>query len=207
MIITEIREQKNGRFAIYADGEYALSADAQTLALSHLRKGAEISAQELNEFAKETQEQFAKDKAMTLLSYRDHSKEELRRKLLRSVDEDSADLATQRMEELGLVNDDSFAEKFAREMLEKRLMGADRVLYEMARRGIDRELAQETVEQLDTEPEERILRFLRKKYPCGVEDEKTKRRALAALSRNGFRWSEIRSAMREFEEEFDSDED
>lgn len=201
MLITNIRQQKNGRFAIYADGEYILSADAQTLALSHLKKGVEITAQELNEFAKDERLQFAKDKALTFLSYRDHSKEELRRKLLRSVDEDSAEIATQRMEELGLVDDESFAEKFAREMLEKRLMGANRVVFEMERHGIERELAQETVERLDVEPEERALRFLRKKYPHGIEDEKVRRRVAAALSRNGFRWDEIRGAMREYEDE------
>jgi regulatory protein len=201
MIITEIREQKNGRFAIYADGEYILSADASTIGLSNLRKGAEISAPDLEAFAKAAQEQFAKDKAFTFLSYRDHSKEELRRKLLRSVDEETADIAAQRMEDLGLVNDEAYAEKFARELLNTRLMGADRAIYEMTRRGLDRELACEAVELFDTEPEERIKRFIKKKYPRGISDEKDRRRALAALSRNGFRWDEIREALRDYDED------
>jgi regulatory protein len=201
MIITEIREQKNGRFAIYADGEYILSADASTIGLSTLKKGAEISATELEAFGQTAQEQFAKDKAFTFLSYRDHSKEELRRKLLRSVDEETADNAAQRMEDLGLVNDEAYAEKFAHELLNTKLMGADRAVYEMTRRGLDRELACETVERLDTEPEERIIRFIQKRYPRGISEEKDRRRALAALARNGFRWDEIREALRDYDEE------
>jgi regulatory protein len=201
MIITEIREQKNGRFAIYADGEYVLSADASTIGLSTLKKGAEISVTELEAFARTAQDQFAKDKAFTFLSYRDHSKEELRRKLLRSVDEETADNAAQRMEDLGLVNDEAYAEKFARELLNTKLMGANRVVYEMTRRGLDRELTSETVERLDTEPEERIIRFVQKKYPRGISEEKDRRRALAALARNGFRWDEIREALRDYDEE------
>lgn len=201
MIITEIREQKNGRFAIYADGQYIMSADANTLGLSNLRKGMEISPQELETFAKAAQEQFAKDKAFTFLSYRDHTKEELRRKLLRSVDDETADSAAQKMVDLGLVNDETYAEKFACELLNIKLFGADRAIYEMTRRGLDRELARETVEQLDTNPHERIKRFINKKFPRGFADEKERRRAVAALSRYGFKWDEIREALRDYDED------
>lgn len=200
MKITKIREQKNGRFAIYADGEYRLSADAQTIALQNLHCGAEISEAELENFGKAATQQFAKDKAMTLLSYRDHSKEELKRKLLRNVDEETAEAAAARMEELGLVDDNAFAEKFARELLFKRLFGKPRVLYEMEKRGLDRELSREIVENLDENPALRAKDFIEKKYPRGIEDEKIRRRAVAALQRGGYRWDDIKEALRELEE-------
>lgn len=199
MKITKIREQKNGRFAIYIDDEYRLSADAQTIALQNLHCGAEISQAELESFGNAATEQFAKDKAMTLLSYRDHSKEELKRKLERSVDEETAEAAAERMVELGLVDDNAFAEKFAREMLFKRLYGKSRALYEMEKRGLDRELSREIVENLDENPELRAKDFIEKKYPRGIEDEKIRRRAIAALQRNGYRWDEIREALAELD--------
>lgn len=203
MKITQIREQKNGRFAIYADGEYRLSADAQTIALNNLHCNAEISEDELETFAKSATEQFAKDKALTLLSYRDHSKEELKRKLERSVDEETADMAATRMEELGLVDDNAFAEKFAREMLFKRLYGKSRVLYEMEKKGLDRELSREIVEQLDLDSARRAKNFIEKKYPRGIADEKIRRRAVSALQRNGYRWDDIKEALRALDEEQD----
>jgi regulatory protein len=198
MTITDIKQQKNGRFAIYADGEYVLSVDERTLTQSNVSRGGETSRRELEELAEAAGEQYAADRALTILSYRDHSKEELRRKLTRTVGDEQAERAVRRMEELGLVNDDSYAEKLAKELLDRRLMGADRALFEMTRRGLDRSAASEVIERLDTDPQKRIVRFLSKKYPGGLSDEKERRRATAALSRNGFRWDDIRQALREY---------
>ena len=195
MIITEIKRQKNGRFAVYADGEYALSVNERMLSEPFLIKGGEILQEQLDALAAADSAQKANDRALTILSYRDHSKEELRRKLTRTVGADEAEKAARHMEELGLVNDDDFAEKLAEELLDRRLMGADRALFEMTCRGLDRETAREVIERLDTDPQERIARFLSKKYPNGFADEKERRRATAALSRNGFRWDDIKCAM------------
>lgn len=201
MIITDIKQQKNGRLAVYADGEYALSVSPETLAQSNIIKGAQVTAQELNELSRAASEQNAKDKALTILSYRDHSKEELRRKLARTVGEEQAEKTAQHMQEIGLVNDEDYAEKLAQELLDRRLMGADRVLFEMTRRGLDRSMSSEVIERLDSDPDERIRRFLERKYPRGLKDEKERRRATAALSRNGFRWDDIRAVLREYKDE------
>lgn len=204
MTITKIRRQKNGRFAVYADGEYRLSLDERTLSQSGLEQGAEITQEKLDELSGLAEDFRAVDRAMTILSLRDHSKEELRRKLAHTVGEEEADKAADHMEVLGLVDDARYAEQLAEELLDLRLFGANRAAYELTRRGIDREIAEELVTRLDTDPQARILRFLQKKYPRALEDEQTRRRATAALSRNGFRWEDIRGAMSRFgEEEFE----
>jgi Uncharacterized protein conserved in bacteria len=204
MIVTNIRRQKNGRFAVYADGEYRLSLDERTLAQSGLEKGADISQDTLEKLAGAAEDFKADDRAMTILSLRDHSKEELRRKLARTVGQEEADKASDHMEALGLIDDGRFAERLAQELLDRRLFGADRAVYELVRRGIGRTAAEELVARLDTEPQVRILRFLQKKYPGALTDEKERRRATAALSRNGFKWDEIHEAMRGLgEEEFE----
>ena len=200
MIITNIRQQNNGRFAIYADGEYVLSVDQRTLTESDISRGGETSKQELDNLAAAADDRTATDRAMTILSYRDHSKEELRRKLTRTVGDDQAEKAAQKMEDIGLVNDENYAEKLAEELLDRRMMGASRALFEMTRRGLDRSTARDVIERLDTDPQERIGRFLSKKYPQGISDEKELRRATAALSRNGFRWDDIRSVLQEYQE-------
>jgi regulatory protein len=201
MRITNIRQQKNGRFAIYADGGYVLSIDEQTLSHSSLVKGGEVTREELDGLAVSAEDHYADDRAMMILALRDHSSEELCRKLTRTVGEEQAEKATRHMVELGLVNDDDYAEKLADELVTRRLMGADRALFEMMRRGLDRETSREAIERLDTDPKAHIIRFLQKKYPNGLDDEKERRRATAALSRNGYRWDDIRRALSELGEE------
>lgn len=198
MIITNIRLQKNGRYAVYIDGKYALSIDARTLAESCLSKGDEITQSQLDELANTADDRAANDRAMNILSYRDHSKEELRRKLTRTVGEERAEKAVEHMEELGLVDDTKYAEKLAHELLDRRLMGEARVLYEMTKRGIDRETALCAIENAESDAVDRIIKFLSKKYPEWKEDEKVRRRAMAALARNGFKWEDIRRAVDEF---------
>ncbi|HEX2938162.1 MAG TPA: RecX family transcriptional regulator [Ruminiclostridium sp.] len=198
MTITQIRQQKNGRFAIYIDGEYALSVDSRTLNDSCLSKGGVITLPQLNELRETAEFRTANDRAMTILSYRDHSKEELRRKLSRTVGEEQAEKAAEHMEELGLIDDAEYAAKLARELLETRLMGDSRALYEMTKRGIDRETAENAIDEANSDPGERISRFLSKKYPGWDDDEKVRRRALAALSRNGFKWEDVRRVIDEY---------
>lgn len=173
MTITKIKKQKNGRIGIYADGEFVLSLDEATFSQSSLVKGGEVSQHEFEELAAVTGDQFANDRAMTILSYRDHSKEELRRKLIRTVGEEQAEKAAQHMEDIGLVNDESYAEKLAEELLDRRLMGADRAIFEMTRHGLDRETSKEVIERLDTDPQERIGRFLAKSIPTALKTRKS----------------------------------
>lgn len=202
MTVTKIREQKNGRFALYIDGEYRLSLDKLTLVQAGVEEGNALSPDDLDKLSGMAEDFKADDRAMTILSLRDHSKEELRRKLARIVGEEEAERTADKMEAIGLVNDERFAEQLAEELLDRRLFGADRAVYELTRKGISRESAEELVSRLDAEPQARILRFLQKKYPGAFNDEKVRKRAVAALMRNGFKWEDIRRAIKGYEDEF-----
>lgn len=201
MTITDVKRTKRGRLAVYAQGEFRFSADEQTASEFGLRPGAELSEEELARAQAAAEKRSAVEKALTLLSYRDHSGKELRDKLKGRVDAEAAEEAARRMEELGLVNDTAFARELAQELLERRLCGAARAVYELTRRGIPRGQAEETVAELDTDPQGRLARALRKKYPAGLPDEAARQRARAYFGRQGFAWDDIRAALREFEEE------
>lgn len=201
MKVTDIKQQKNGRYAIYTDGEYALSVGRDTLLDSPIDREAEITRDQLDMLSQKDGENIAHERALTILSYRDHSKEDLRRKLVRTVGEENAKKAADEMEAAGLVNDEEFASKLAAELLHNRLMGKDRALFEMQKHGLDRETASEAIEREDTDISERIKRFIEKKYPRGIAEEKDRRRAVAALQRNGFRWDDIKEALLSFDEE------
>jgi regulatory protein len=198
MIITAVKELKNGRFGLFEDEKFLFSLDAETFADCGLHAGDEIDEAQLEGIRDLADGKFAKEKALTLLSYRDHSKEELRRKLMRSAGQEAAEAAVGRMEEIGLVNDGEYAERLARELFENKAYGRNRVVYEMLQKGLDKELANSVAESLDDDPPARALRFLKKKYPRGVADEKARRRAAAALSRCGYDWQEIKQALKTY---------
>ena len=103
-----------------------------------------------------------------------------------------------RMEELGLVDDEDYARRLAQELARKGY-AAPRTAQELARRGIDRDLARAAAQEAVSDPGESLRALIARKYARRLGDEKGRRQTVAALQRLGYRWDEIRSALREFD--------
>ena len=194
MLITAIEPRRKALSALFLDGEFVMNLDTQTLLENRFDVGREIDDEELQEIIELSNERRAKEKALWLISYRDHSKKELRDKIRRTCDDASAEKAVERMEELGLVNDESFARRYARKLIFEKKMSKRAALFELSRKGIDKETAEEILDEIDVDYREQIKDFLDKKYR-DLSDEKTKRRAVAALQRLGYGWDDIKAAM------------
>ncbi len=200
MLITAVEPRRKALSALYIDGEFVMNLDTATLIENRFDVGKEIDDEDLHEIIKLSNEKRAKEKALWLISYRDHSKKELEDKIRRTCDEESAHKAVERMEELGLVNDETFAKHYANKLLFSKHMSKKTAVYELARKGIDKETAERILEEIEVSPEEQIRQIIEKKYR-NISDEKTKRRAVSALRRLGYRWDEIRSVLDEYTEE------
>ena len=117
MLITAVEPRRKAMCALYIDGEYVMNLDARTVIENRFDVGREIDDEDLHEIIRLSNERRAKEKALWLISYRDHSKKELTDKIKRTCDEESAEKAVERMEELGLVNDENFARRYAEQLL------------------------------------------------------------------------------------------
>ncbi len=195
MTITDIRPIRKGLNNIYIDGEAAVKLDKEICLINHLKIGQKLSDEELLGLIKQSELRRAKEKALYILSGRNHSKKELIDKISRTTDREAAKEACEQMENLGLVDDDVFAKMYAKELFIRKKYGKIRVRQEMRLKGIDKELISEILEEYEEDPSEKILEILEKKYPRYKEDEKIKRRAVAALQRMGYNWEEIRRAV------------
>lgn len=200
MLITAIEPRRKDMSALYLDGEYVMNLDTRTLIENRFDVGKDIDDEDLHEIIRLSNERRAKEKALWLISYRDHSKKELADKIKRTCDEESADKAVERMEELGLVNDESYALHYAQKLIFTKHMSKNAVVYELARKGIDKELAAEILDEIEVDSSEQIRIIIDKKYK-NISDEKIRRRAVAALQRLGYRWDEIKGVIEEYAED------
>lgn len=200
MLITAIEPRRKAMSALYLDGEYVMNLDTRTLIENRFDVGKDIDDEDLHEIIRLSNEKRAKEKALWLISYRDHSKKELADKIKRTCDEKSADKAVERMEELGLVNDESYALHYAQKLIFTKHMSKNAVVYELARKGIDKELAAEILDEIEVDSSEQIRIIIDKKYK-NISDEKIRRRAVAALQRLGYRWDEIKGVIEEYAED------
>ena len=194
MKITAVEPRRKQMCALFIDGEYVMNLDAQTLIENRFDVGREIDDDELKEIIDKSNERRAKEKALWLISYRSHSKKELFDKLIRGFDEASAQKAVDRMEELGLINDEEFAKLYARKLVNGKKMSVKAAEFELYHKGIDKITAEQVLGELEYDPQTQIIEFITKKYK-NIQDEKIKRRAVAALQRKGYSWEEIKQAI------------
>lgn len=193
--ITQIRRLKRGLFSVYADGEQAGVVDSATLSESRLEQGLVVDWERLSEIFKKSAQRLAERKAMKLLEYGDNSKAGLKTKLMRYTDAESAEKAVEKMEGLGFVNDADYAERLAGELINTKLYSRSRAVSEMVSKGIERRLAEDSAENVRADAEEQIIKLLARKFPRGVCDETSRRRASSLLSRYGYRWEDIKNAL------------
>lgn len=200
--LTQIKETKKGRLALFLDGEFVFSLDEETFARANLHEGDDLESWQVEDLRKQSDTRRALDKAMDYLSLRDHASGELYQKLCRKFDAPSAAYAVARAGELGLLDDAGFARRRAAELLRKRKSRRE-ILTDLAAKGIDRDTAAEAVEALyecDEEGEDPelataralIQRHYAAKLAAGKRDQ-----VAAALARRGFSHAIIREALAE----------
>ncbi len=205
MELTAAEPRRKSLIQLYLDGEAAVKIDRETFLRSGLKPGDELSDEELHELIQASDARRAREKALYLLEHRSHSKKELTEKIARTAaSREAAQAAADRMEELGLLNDETYARDLARELFLRRRFGKARVRQELRLKGIDNELIEELLEEYADEELalENIEAVLQKKYAGWQEDEKIRRRAFAALQRLGYSYDLIRRAMRPEDEDF-----
>ena len=199
MLITAIEPRRKSLRALYLDGELAVNIDAQTLLSSRFQVGTEITDEELHELLAASDANRAKEKALYLIAHRDHSKKELVDKIRRTASQEAAEKAADRMEEIGLIDDRDYARRYASELFQRKYFARKRVEYELKQKGIDPDFIEELLEELEPEPVGQIGALVERKYLRALDDERGRRRTVAALQRLGYRWEDIRRALKEYE--------
>ena len=203
MTITDFHKTKQGRIALYVDGDFAFSMDPEVFAQWKLTIGQELSLERMEELFSQAQVKAAKEKALQLLSYKEYTAQELERRLRRQLQPEACALAVERMVELGLVNDEDYALRRARDLSRRKLYGPARIRQELRRLGLDRELVEQAISLLEEDDQEKIRSILAKKYPDALYDEKARRRAFSGLMRMGYQADQVRRALDCLEEGYE----
>ena len=198
--LTQVKETKRGRYALFFDGEFAFSLDEDTFAMAGLHTGDELEEWQIHDLQTKSDTRKAVDKAMDLLALRDHAAGELYQKLCRSFDPHSAAAAVAKMQELNLLDDAGFTRRRAAELLRKRKSRRE-ILNDLSAKGIDRDTAADVVEELFAEtddgesPELETARALvQRQYAAKLAAGKRDQVA-AALARRGFSHAVIREVL------------
>lgn len=203
MVVTAIKQSSPGRFVVEFDGGETLRSTLEAVTDARLYVGMELDEEAFEALKRSTSKALDRQKALEMLSRRPYSRRELKDKLLRrGTDEQSVEDCIAWLDEHGFLDDGEYAGAVARHYTAKGY-GAARVKSELRRRGIERELADETLEALP-ENTEKIDAYIARRL-SDPKDRDSVRKIGAALFRRGYSWEEIRAALRRFDTETEED--
>lgn len=194
---------KGDKIHIFVDDEYRLTVDSRFWYSERWHNQTQIDSGELAALEEAVGSRRAFNSAEDYLSRRDHSEKELYEKLCRKYPSAAAEAAIEKAKDLGLLDDERFAANYALELYEKKHFASHRILLELRRKGVDREIAENAVEGLDKAGETRIIELLRGKYRAALSNEKGRRRAVNGLLRMGYAYPDIRAALKTLEQELE----
>ena len=149
----------------------------------------------------------AYQRALYLLDYRDYTYSEMFKKLVENYKSEALCTAVmKRLTEHGFINDERYAERMARKLVEIRHFGYRRCKREIMLKGVDRFIAEDALTPYSETFGENLMELLRTKhsrYLTDIEDRKSIEKVKSALVRYGYDYSDINKAFKQIELEYD----
>ena len=196
MLVSALQQSSPGRITVVLEDGTEIRSSLAVVTDLRLFCGRDLNAEELAELRLLSRRSLARDRAVEYLSRRPMSCRELRDKLLqKGEDEDVADSCVDWLREQGFLDDRRYAAMVVRHYAGKNY-GPARIRNELSRRGIARELWDEAMEEIP-DPEDKLDSFIaaRLRHP---EDRAEVQKVSSALFRRGYRWEQIRAALRRY---------
>ncbi len=190
-------------FGADCDAAGLLSLDSELCEMKHLKAGVELSDAELVALVRESHTKRAKSRALWYLSRGDCSRQTLFDKLKRSFPEYACESACNRMEELGFINDETYAKRRLQRIIDQKKISVRMAKQLLRMEGVDPDLVDDAAQEVEYDPVKAIVGLIERKYKQKLGDKAATDKVIAALMRKGYGFSEIKEALSRFDPEND----
>lgn len=203
MKIIGIKPQKGHLYAVDL-GEKVLFLDRDTADENGLKAGDELDETTAEKLYHESQLRRAKSRCLWYLESRDYSARELAEKLYGKFEPEIIAEATERMKELGLINDETYARHRA-EVLVGQGASKNMAKMKLMAKGIDRAVINDVLDSIEYDGVASAEELIRRKYFGKIGNPDDVRRTYQALLRRGYAHSDIKQALKRIKEDLDLD--
>lgn len=206
MKIAELSPYKGTTWQITTENGEKIFIGQKTVEKLNLKKGMTMPDSAIDSIKEEDLERKSRERAVYLLSGRDYGFVELYRKLEKNYPQEMCLRTCKLMAEKGLVNDREYAFRLGKQLFEIKKESATAVRYKLTQKGIPKDIIAEVIEKYcedDDTVKCRIIELIDKKYKRYLGDETGIRKVKNALARLGYSYSDINSALKEYEIEDD----
>jgi|SRR5579884_897757 len=205
MRITKIEQQQRrpDRYNLYLDGAFAFGLDEAVVVAEGLAAGMELAPADVERLRAREADRALFDAAVRFLAPRPRSRAEVRRRLLTprpnkpAPDRESVEQMLDRLQELGLLNDQDFAEFWVENRERFSPRSARALGHELRQKGVARETV-EAVSQPERDEERAVEAGRQRLRSLASADFDTFRTRLGQfLLRRGFSYGVARAAVRQ----------
>ena len=195
MVITGITQTKRGRYALFCDEKFLFSVDEGTFVEFGLFQGMEIDDTLTKDLEEKSNLEEARAKAYEYLSYRAHTRKELYNKLLKRFDEYTSARIVDEMVTMGYIDEEEYIRDYLEYLFTNKLSSIQEARQYLQARGIANTTLDEILTDYDSDEIDIIKKLVETKYMSRLAEANGYNKVFGALSRRGFRSSEIRYVL------------
>ena len=202
--IISVEKFKGSTYQVNFDEGEPAFINSEIIAQYNIKGGVSIPESAWNQVVYANEFRRARERALYLMDYRDHSYIELFKKLEKNYDEDICYDVIDSLVEVGIVDDRRYAENLAQRLMEVKRCGYYKAVQEMRQKGISKELANEILSEYEDTTQKRLKDLIESKYARRLEDEDGIKKVKNALVRNGYSYKDVNAALEDYlnEEEY-----
>lgn len=194
MLVTGLKKQRGCWYMVELDGEPAVKIDRRTWDEAPYQEGSELDDEALRALLALSDRRRVWEKAIWYLSLRDYTKQELAQKLRRDAEPSLVDETVETLAEKGLIREEAYARALATERITRQHRPRRRVQQELLQRGVDRDTAEQIVNEIATDDFQEALALLGKKRYTDTDMQKLRQKVCGFLARQGFDYVTVRQA-------------
>jgi regulatory protein len=202
MEVTSVKKYKGSTYEVELDDGRKIYLHIDIIADYGLISGMQLERDELRKIIYSSNFGRAYQYALYCLDHRDYSAKEMTKKLIGTYkNERLCTDVVKKLTDNTLIDDERYAEKLARRMVEIKKYGFRRALREITLKGIDKFAAEDALAPYSGTYAENLMQLLNTKhyrYLTDIEDRKSVEKVKSALVRYGYGFDEINRAVKEY---------
>jgi len=199
MKITSIKQQskRQNRYSVFVDEKYAFSLSETKLLESRLVSGQELTKEQIAEYKKLSAEDKLYNRALNYVALRPRSVWEVR-EYLRRRDSPAPliEQITNKLIELGLLDDQKYAQMFVHDRALLRPTSRRKMIMELRKKRLPEEVIQLTLESESTDELTALREIVAKKRQL-TKYRNDQLKFMQYLARQGFNYSDIKQVLGE----------
>ena len=201
MTISALHQTSHDRLTVEFNDGSEIKSTLGVITDMMLYCGKDLDDSSIDKLKTASERSLALERSIEYVSRRPMSKKELHTKLLeKGMSEDTADYCSQKLEDLGIINDASYAASLARHYSAKGY-GASKIKNEFYRHGISRELYEEALDCAYIN-KDKIRKIIESKL-IDPSDRAQIKKVSDALLRRGFTFDEVKTALKNYTDELE----